>query len=77
MCRKASLYLIHHCGLDIHKGEIVGFVVKSSCEYLAPIAFPDELEVGVRVDRLGNSSVQITGRLRDGLERILMADSRG
>lgn len=54
----ANTFLINHCGLDIHKGDIVGFVVSSGCEYLAPIAFPDKIEVGIRIDRLGNSSVQ-------------------
>jgi acyl-CoA thioester hydrolase len=54
----ANTFLINHCGLDIHNGDIVGFVVSSGCEYLAPIAFPDKIDVGVRVDRLGNSSVQ-------------------
>ena len=54
----ANTFLINHCGLDIHNGDIIGYVVSSGCEYLAPIAFPDKLEVGVRVDRLGNSSVQ-------------------
>jgi len=54
----ANRYLIEHCGLDIHNGTIIGFVVNSGCQYLAPIAFPDRLEAGVRVDKLGNSSVQ-------------------
>ncbi|WP_101757835.1 thioesterase family protein [Oceanicoccus sp. KOV_DT_Chl] len=54
----ANTFLIKHCGLDIHNGDIIGLVVSSGCEYLAPIAFPDGIEVGVRIDRLGNSSVQ-------------------
>lgn len=51
-------YLIHEGGLDIHEGGIVGFVVSSSCDYFASIAFPEPIEVGLRVGRLGNSSVQ-------------------
>ena len=51
-------YLIEQGGLDIHGGEVVGFVVSSSCDYFASIAFPDALEVGLRVARLGSSSVQ-------------------
>lgn len=54
----ANTFLINHCDLDIYKGEIIGLVVSSSCEYLSPIAFPDKIEVGLRIDRLGNSSVQ-------------------
>jgi acyl-CoA thioester hydrolase len=51
-------YLIERGGLDIHDGEVVGFVVSSSCDYFASIAYPDLIEVGVRVGKLGNSSVQ-------------------
>ncbi len=51
-------YLIRQGGLNIHGGEVVGFVVSSSCDYFASIAFPDAIEVGLRVARLGNSSVQ-------------------
>ena len=50
-------YLIDVGGLDIHNGTVVGFVVSSGCEYLSPIAFPDQLEAGLRVNKLGNSSV--------------------
>jgi len=51
-------YLIEVGGLDIHTGEVVGFVVSSSCDYFASIAFPERIEIGLRVAKLGNSSVQ-------------------
>lgn len=51
-------WLIEQGGLDIHNGEQVAFVVSSGCDYFAPIAFPDAIEIGVRVAKLGNSSVQ-------------------
>ncbi|WP_137886381.1 thioesterase family protein [Pseudomonas sp. 2FE] len=51
-------YLIEQGGLDIHDGEVVGFVVSSSCDYFASIAFPERIEIGLRVGKLGNSSVQ-------------------
>lgn len=51
-------YLIQQGGLDIQDGDIVGFVVSSACDYFASIAYPDLIEVGLRVARLGNSSVQ-------------------
>lgn len=53
-----NAYLIEQGELDIHEGEVVGFVVSSSCDYFASIAFPDALEVGLRVRKVGNSSVQ-------------------
>jgi acyl-CoA thioester hydrolase len=43
-------------GLDIHRGEVAGFVVSSSCDYFRPFSYPDAIEIAVRVDRLGNSS---------------------
>ena len=54
----ANHFLIHQGGLDIHRDRIVGFVVASNCEYKAPIAFPDALEIGFRVNKLSTRSVQ-------------------
>ena len=54
----ANRYLIEEGGLDISDGTIVGYVVSSGCEYHSPITYPEGIEAGVRVDRLGNSSVQ-------------------
>ena len=54
----ANTYLIEHGGLDIHTGDTVGFVVNSGCNYFAPIAFPDRLDGGLRVNKLGKSSVE-------------------
>lgn len=53
-----NTYLIEHGGLDIHGGAVVGFVVSSSCDYFASVAFPERLEIGLRVGKLGTSSVQ-------------------
>lgn len=54
----ANSYLIEHGKLDIHTGDTIGFVVNSQCNYHSAIAFPDQLEGGLRVNRLGNSSVE-------------------
>ncbi|WP_326429404.1 thioesterase family protein [Stutzerimonas frequens] len=51
-------YLIQQGGLDIQDGDIVGFVVSSACDYFASIVYPELIEVGLRVAKLGNSSVQ-------------------
>lgn len=53
-----NTYLIEQGGLDIHDGSVVGFVVSSSCDYFASVAYPQAIEVGLRVGKLGNSSVQ-------------------
>ncbi len=54
----ANRYLIEEGGLDIADSRIVGYVVNSGCQYHAPITYPEAIEAGLRVDRLGNSSVQ-------------------
>ena len=51
-------FLIESGVLDIHHGEVVGFVVETACSYFSPIAFPDLVHAGIRVGRIGNSSVQ-------------------
>jgi len=54
----ANLYLIEVAGLKIHTDTIVGFVVASGCNYHAPVAYPDKLEGGLRVNKLSGSSVE-------------------
>lgn len=50
-------YLIDHAGLRIQDSSIIGYVVNSNCNYLSGISYPDEIEVGMRVNKIGNSSV--------------------
>ena len=50
-------YLIEEGGLDIHNALVVGFMVSSSCQFKKPVAYPDALEAGVRVARVGTRSV--------------------
>jgi acyl-CoA thioester hydrolase len=51
-------FLIARGVLDIHNGDIVGFVVDSGCAYFNSISFPDTIHAGIRVAKLGNSSVR-------------------
>src|SRR5688572_10098323 len=50
-------HLIAEGGLDINHGSVIAFAVESQCQYFQPVAFPDVMEVGLRVGKLGNSSV--------------------
>ena len=54
----ANRYLIEEGGMDINDAAIVGYVVNSGCQYLSPITYPEPIEAGLRVEKLGNSSVQ-------------------
>ena len=54
----ANNFLIERAGLDIHAASVVGFVVASECQYHRPVAYPECLEAGFRVNRIGNRSVE-------------------
>jgi acyl-CoA thioester hydrolase len=59
-CRFDSVvntYLIQHCGLHPPSSTQIGLVVHSHCDYLAPIEFPAVVDLGLRVNKLGKSSV--------------------
>jgi len=51
-------YLVRAGGLDIHAGAVIGIAVESLCRFHRSIAFPDVIDAGLRVGRLGNSSVR-------------------
>jgi acyl-CoA thioester hydrolase len=51
-------YYVAAGGLDIHAGPAIGLVVETLCRYHRPIAFPDVIDAGLRVVRLGTSSVR-------------------
>lgn len=51
-------YLIDQGVLDIQKSPVIGLVVETQCRYFASITFPDTVTAGLRVARLGNSSVR-------------------
>lgn len=53
----ANLYLIREGGLDIERSSTIGVVVESKCSYHEPIAYPEAVRAGLRVDKLGNRSV--------------------
>ena len=53
-----NAYLIEQGALDIHAGGTIGLVIETQCNYFAPLAFPQTVEAGIRVARLGSSSVR-------------------
>jgi acyl-CoA thioester hydrolase len=53
-----NAYLIEHGALDIQHGEAIGLVIETQCNYFSPLAFPQMVEAGIRVARLGSSSVR-------------------
>ena len=53
-----NAYLVHEGGLDIESGQVIGLCVESHCRYLSSVAFPDVLDAGLRVAKIGRSSVR-------------------
>jgi acyl-CoA thioester hydrolase len=51
-------YLIKAGVLDIHSGDTIGLVVETSCNYFAPIEFPQKIKGAIGVSKIGTSSVR-------------------
>jgi acyl-CoA thioester hydrolase len=51
-------YLIAEGKLDIHTGSIIGLAVETQCQFFQSISFPQIIDAGLRIARLGNSSVR-------------------
>jgi acyl-CoA thioester hydrolase len=51
-------YLMAAGALDPHASAVIGLVVETKCNYFESLAFPDEVHAGLRVGRLGASSVR-------------------
>ena len=50
--------LIEAGAIDRDSSEVIGFVVETQCSYFAPLAFPQPLEAGLRVARIGATSAR-------------------
>ncbi|OEY94853.1 thioesterase [Acinetobacter proteolyticus] len=54
----ANSLLIQKTGFDIHHSDIIGLVVDSSCSFQQELSFPEIIEVGVAIGKIGNSSLR-------------------
>ncbi|KAH7139057.1 HotDog domain-containing protein [Dendryphion nanum] len=52
-----NAYLIQHCALHPPTSSQIGLVVHSHCDYFAPVEFPSVVDLALRVNKLGKSSV--------------------
>lgn len=60
-------YLIRAGVLDVERGATIGLVVETQCNYFAPLVFPERVEAGLRVMRLGSTSVRYeVGLFKEG-----------
>ncbi|MFX0580310.1 acyl-CoA thioesterase [Nocardia nepalensis] len=52
-----NAWLMHATGTDIRELPALGVVAQTSCQYHGSLSFPDQLKVGLRISRLGRSSI--------------------
>jgi acyl-CoA thioester hydrolase len=52
-----NAWLIDAGLLDVAGGDPIGLVVETACRYARPLAYPQPVEIGLAVERLGRSSV--------------------
>ena len=53
-----NAWLIEVGLLDVASGDPIGLVVETGCRYARPLSYPEDVEVGLAVERLGSSSVR-------------------
>lgn len=51
-------FLIANGALDIEHSPVIGLVIETQCNYFASVAFPERVSAGLRVARIGTSSVR-------------------
>ena len=51
-------YLIENGVLDVEKSDVIGLVAETMCSYFKSLGFPSKVTVGLRVGRLGTSSIR-------------------
>ena len=53
-----NAHLIDNGALDIHHGDTIGLVVETHCNFFSSLAFPQTVQAGIKVGRIGSSSVR-------------------
>ena len=53
-----SDYLIGAGSFDFQRSPVIGVAVETLCRFHRPVAYPDVIEAGLRVGKVGNSSVR-------------------
>ena len=52
-----NVWLIENGLLDLVHGDPIGLVVETGCRYAGSLTYPEPVEIGLGVERLGGSSV--------------------
>lgn len=51
-------FLLGTGAINLTDSPVIGVVVETLCRYHAPVAFPETVTAGLRVERLGNTSIR-------------------
>lgn len=54
----ANALLIQKTGFDIHQSQSIGLVVDSACSFFQELSFPEIIQVGVAIVKIGNTSLR-------------------
>lgn len=52
-----NAWLMSSTGTDIRTLPAIGVVAETSCRYLSELSFPEQLQVGISVEKLGTKSI--------------------
>ena len=56
--------------LDVEKSKVTGLIVSSKCDYFSPLTFPERIDIGLTITRLGNTSVTYSlAAFREGTDQ--------
>jgi acyl-CoA thioester hydrolase len=66
-------FLISNGVLDPATSAVIGLVIETQCNYFSPVSFPELVTAGLRVGRLGNSSVRYEVAIFRGEEECAIA----
>ena len=67
-------WLINNKLIDIKNGKNIGLIVQSGCNYFSSFEYPEDIRVGIRVTKIGNSSVRYEVGLFKEKEEYSSAD---
>ena len=67
-------WLINNNLIEIENGNIIGLIVQSGCNYFSSFKYPDDIDAGIRVAKIGNSSVRYEVGLFKQKDELASAD---
>jgi len=53
-----TTWLVRNGGLDPAAGAVIGLCIESQCTFRAPLTFPETIRCGLKVGKIGRSSVR-------------------